>query len=138
MQCFADRRPFRLPEDEDHRGFGGERKEVGHVRLRPLLLREFPGDDGGEILLPEGFRAAFPVGEDREVDALQGRNLNHLLHALRVGGEDQDALSGHRPSPTPLGMIPGRESVTSAAKDISTPRCELTEETIRHCRRNGP
>ena len=138
FQGFEDRRPFLLPEDEDHRGLGGEREEVGHERIRPLLLREFPGDDDGEILLPEGFRAAFPVGEDREVHALQGRNPNHLLHAVRVGGEDQDALSGHRPAPTARGTVPGRESVTSVAKDISTPRCELPAQTIHPCRRNGP
>jgi len=125
FQRFEDRRPILLSKDEDHRGFGGKREEVGHVRIRPLLLREFPGDDDGEILLPEGFRAAFPIGEDREVHALHGRNPNHVLHAPRVGGEDQDALSGHRPAPTPRGTIPGKESVTSAAKDISTPRCDL-------------
>ncbi len=138
FQRLEDRRPFLLRQDEDDRGLGGEREEVGHERIGPLLVREFPGDDDGEILFPQGFRTAFPFGEDREVDAFQGRNTNHALQIFRVGGEDQDTLSGHRPAPIRGGTCTGRDSVTSAAKDISTPRCELTAGTIRLSRRNGP
>ena len=86
-------------------------------------------------------RASAPLFQSERIekwDAFQGRNPRHALHALRVGGEDQDALSGHRPPPIPDGTIAGRESITSAAKDISIPRCDLTAETTCPSRRNGP
>jgi len=119
--AFRASRPTALPSPRrGSTGLGGERKEIGpRTASVPCSFENFPCDDDGEFSL---WRASAPLFQSEKIEKWTPFRAEPEPSppSVSLGGEDQDAF-GRSSTRTDRRGHPRRESVTSVAKDISTP-----------------